>query len=304
MNSVFTAMLRFAVKAHRNPRRDSATPMVDSPARTPASATATSSTSPKSSATTPYANRIDGLVARPSSTENWITAGLTPSRTAMRPVRRRQAHGDGPLSLRLRSVSSPVRRKSRRPASQQSVQPSRVQTSRAKVTDESRRPTIDGLPTCIYGGRSICGRSQAGWRWLDLRRDDALRLIGAESRRGLLKVRCWIESCTARRSLTGAETATAAPVIKTAMWRRCGTTNRLTESWWARFVASSEMRSPLAVAGRDRKPKVVTSQSDQSWCRIPRALMSPDAVFMASHIRSEEKGTDVNLDFAAPGSTC
>ena len=148
---------------------------------------------------------------------------------------------------------------------------------------------IDGL-NLFYGGRSICGRRQAGWRWLDLRQL-ALRLI-----RGIPS---WITQgavldrvvyCTAfvdgRRNSNGRSHQDR----YVAALRRHHAFDRIL---LGRFVARV-VRSPLAVAGRDRKPRIVTSQwpimvQDSSGADVP------DAVFMTSHVRSEEKGTDVNL---------
>ena len=157
------------------------------------------------------------------------------------------------------------------------------------VSLEDLEAIIDGL-NLFYGGRSICGRDQPGWRWLDLRQL-VLRLMAARqqwSARGAVLDR--IVYCTAFVEGRRNSNSRKHQDRYIAALRQHGSFDQLLEG---KFVARV-VRSPLAVVGSDGKPLVVTSQwpimvQDASGVQVP------DAVFMASHIRSEEKRTDVNL---------
>lgn len=148
---------------------------------------------------------------------------------------------------------------------------------------------IDGL-NLFYGGRSICGRGQPGWRWLDLRQLSQ-RLIDR------------------RRSWT-AQGATLHRIVHCTAFID-GHTNRNRRRDQDRYVAALRqhrsfdelmegrfqprlMHAPLATIGSSGRPEVVTSH----WpvmVQDSQGNAVPDAVFMVSQLRNEEKGSDVNL---------
>lgn len=148
---------------------------------------------------------------------------------------------------------------------------------------------IDGL-NLFYGGRSIFGRGQPGWRWLDLR-ELSQRLIDRRrswSARGAALHR--VVYCTAfidgRTNQDGRQDQDR----YIAALRQHQSFDVLMEGRFQRRL----LRSPLANIGSNGQPEVVTSQ----WpvmVQDSQGNAVPDAIFMVSQLRNEEKGTDVNL---------
>ncbi len=148
---------------------------------------------------------------------------------------------------------------------------------------------IDGL-NLYYGGRSIEGRSQPGWRWLNLR---------ALSARLLNRRHDWLE-----RGATLHRVVYCTAFID-------GEDNPLGRRNQDRYVAAlTEHRSfdilekgrfvrrlkkaPLATQEPDGRLSLATSR----WPVMVKDSAGnnvPEAVFMASHQHWEEKSTDVNV---------
>ena len=148
---------------------------------------------------------------------------------------------------------------------------------------------IDGL-NLYYGGRSMMGRGQPGWRWLDLRELSQRLLDGRPAwlARGATLQR--IVYCTA--FIAGSYNAEGRRNQDRyiAALRQQGSFDVFEKG---RFV--SRLRTaPLATRGPGGKPVLTTS----GWPVMVRDSAGndvPDAVFMASHQHWEEKSTDVNV---------
>lgn len=146
---------------------------------------------------------------------------------------------------------------------------------------------IDGY-NLYYGGRGLCGRSTPGWRWLDL---NALAsdLIASHSRWHHATV-ATITYCTAR--VSGASNPAGQreqDVYLRALERSCSLMQIRHGNYVARVATA-----PLATVGRNGKP-VITHPQWPLMVQDGSEQDVPDARFMASVARREEKGSDVNV---------
>ena len=148
---------------------------------------------------------------------------------------------------------------------------------------------IDGL-NLYYGGRSIMGRGQPGWRWFDLRKLSQRLLDGSNTwlARGATLHR--IVYCTA--FIAGSYNAQGRRNQDRyiSALRQHGSLDVLEKG---KFVSRLKT-APLATKGPGGKPVLTTS----AWPVMVRDALGndvPDAVFMASHQHWEEKSTDVNV---------
>lgn len=146
---------------------------------------------------------------------------------------------------------------------------------------------IDGF-NLYYGGRGVCGRSTPGWRWLDIR-----SLVKA----ALTRHSPWSQTeiaavvfCTARVSGAGNP---ADQHRQDAYLRALVHTESVTRISYGNYV-SRVTTAPLAVMGRTGKP-VITRPDWPMKIQDGTQREIPDARFMASVARREEKGSDVNV---------
>src|SRR5579875_3190250 len=146
---------------------------------------------------------------------------------------------------------------------------------------------VDGF-NLYYGGRSVCGRGTAGWRWLDIR-----ALAGALIRERLNWPGARIERivyCTARVDAADNPSGHADQDIYLKALEATGSVDLIE---YGRYVARVKSL-PLAVRGPNGRPRLVGPQ----W---PVMIQDGaggavgDAVFMASVAIREEKGSDVNV---------
>ena len=148
---------------------------------------------------------------------------------------------------------------------------------------------IDGL-NLYYGGRSMMGRCQPGWRWLDLRKLSQRLLDGSPAwlARGATLQR--IVYCTA--FIAGSYNAEGRRNQDRyiAALRQQGSFDVFEKG---RFVSWLKT-APLATKGPGGKP-VLTTSGWPVMVRDSEGNDVPDAVFMASHQHWEEKSTDVNV---------
>jgi hypothetical protein len=144
---------------------------------------------------------------------------------------------------------------------------------------------IDGF-NLYYGARDFCRRGTPGWRWLDL---EALatdlvnrRVAWVQAGAAVTKV----VYCTARIPIGQQEQ----DVYLTAL-TGYGT---VTYIEYGQYV-SRVKKAPLAVEGPNGWPQLVraTNWPVKVQDRIQRPV--PDAIFMVSHARREEKASDVNV---------
>jgi hypothetical protein len=105
---------------------------------------------------------------------------------------------------------------------------------------------IDGY-NLYYGGRSICGRGTAGWRWLDLRALASNVIAGAS--RWQIPHDLHIVYCTAR--VKGQNTST--PRDQDTYFRALTAHGAVDVIEYGTYV-ERVARSPLATEGRNGKP--------------------------------------------------
>lgn len=139
-----------------------------------------------------------------------------------------------------------------------------------------------------YGGREMCGRSTAGWRWLDVRSLAQALLARRQDWPGAFIER--IVYCTAR--IDGATNSIGhgeQDVYLKALL--AGNVVDLVE--YGHYVARVK-RAPLATADRRGRPMLTTAD----WpVKVQDSSGAPvhDARFMVSYAYREEKGSDVNV---------
>ena len=147
---------------------------------------------------------------------------------------------------------------------------------------------VDGY-NLYYGGRHQCGRSTAGWRWLD---------IGAMARSLVTAQRGWggatvekVVYCTARVDAVTNPSAHADQAVylnavtasSSVDWIEYGTYVARTKRG---LVAVEDPKSRKPVIQRSAWPLMV---QDASGSDVPNAR------FMVSYLHLEEKGSDVNV---------
>jgi len=146
---------------------------------------------------------------------------------------------------------------------------------------------VDGF-NLYYGGRELCGRGTAGWRWLNIR---ALAQDLADHAPG------WPEAqiervvyCTAR--IDGA--SNAAGHAEQDVYLKALRTGGIADLIEYGHYVSRVKKAPLAIPDRKGRPILSTSQ----WpvmIQDGQGVPVPDARFMVSYAYREEKGSDVNV---------
>lgn len=146
---------------------------------------------------------------------------------------------------------------------------------------------IDGY-NLYYGGRGLCGRGTAGWRWLNPRQL-AANITAAHSG--------WIGAhiervvfCTARISGAGNESGARDQDIYLSAIEQANAVDTIEYGIYANRVAVS----PLATSDKKRRPVVTTADWPIKVQDAGRNQVN-DALFMAMVVRREEKGSDVNV---------
>lgn len=139
-----------------------------------------------------------------------------------------------------------------------------------------------------YGGRGICGRGAAGWKWLDIR-TLAARIIDSRSRWDGVILET-ITYCTARVSGAGNEGGQRDQDVYLRALRASESVTAISLGTYVSRVATA----PLATRGRNGRPSIVPPQ----WpvmVKSAESSVTSDAMFMVSIARREEKGSDVNV---------
>lgn len=146
---------------------------------------------------------------------------------------------------------------------------------------------VDGF-NLYYGGRGICGKSSPGWRWLDIRKlSEDLLLRHAKWPDAKISR---IVFCTAR--INGALNQSG-QIRQDAYLRALKLANSVDEISLGNYVTRTSV-APMAVADSKGKPIIVKP----NWpikVKDGSGANQPDAVFMTSVARREEKGSDVNV---------
>ena len=146
---------------------------------------------------------------------------------------------------------------------------------------------VDGY-NLYYGGRHVCGRGTAGWRWLDIR-GLASSLVATR--------RVWtgasiqrIVYCTARVKDT---TQTGNAADQDVYLKALTAGNSVDHIEYGNYVSRVKF-APLATKGPTGAP-AITPASWPIMVQSPLGTPAPGAVFMVSYLHQEEKGTDVNV---------
>lgn len=147
---------------------------------------------------------------------------------------------------------------------------------------------IDGF-NLYRGGRKLCGRGAAGWRWLDVRSLIESSFPANWQAQGAQLVR--VIYCTAR--VSGLRDASS-PKDQDIYIRALQQHGSIDAVEYGNFV-SRVKHAPLATMRPSGKPKLVKPQ----WPVRPQdsttGTRHPDDVFIVSYLRQEEKGSDVNV---------
>lgn len=146
---------------------------------------------------------------------------------------------------------------------------------------------IDGY-NLYYGGRGICGRGVAGWRWLDLRA--MLESVIAAQSPWSAVVGSRVVFCTAR--IRGRDNVSSQRDQDTYL-RALVQHGAVDVIEYGNYVARTAT-APLATADRRGRP-VLTEANWPLMVRNAQGSDVPHATFMASVARREEKGSDVNV---------
>jgi uncharacterized LabA/DUF88 family protein len=146
---------------------------------------------------------------------------------------------------------------------------------------------VDGY-NLYYGGRDWCGRSQPGWRWLDIRQmiDGILVRKSGWSTATIHR----LIYCTAR---IDARTNPSGQFDQDTYLKALRTSGCVDHIEYGKYVARTKT-APLATRDRQGRPVVVTS----GWPVMVQDSSShpvPDAQFLVSVLNTEEKGSDVNV---------
>jgi uncharacterized LabA/DUF88 family protein len=144
---------------------------------------------------------------------------------------------------------------------------------------------IDGFKL-YYGARGLCGRGTAGWRWLDLR---ALAVTLATAR----WAGCSIDRvvyCSAR--ISGRDNPSGAS--DQDVYLKALTASASVDLIEYGTYVSRVKTAPLAIPDKKGRP-VLTRSAHPVLVKDAADNAVPDAVFLVSHARREEKGSDVNV---------
>lgn len=146
---------------------------------------------------------------------------------------------------------------------------------------------VDGY-NLYYGGRSLCGRGTAGWRWLDIRALATTLVRERTGWKGAMIER--VVYCTARVDQRESPSAFG----DQSVYLRALRASRRVDHIEFGYYAAGVKFAPLAVKGPHGQPLLATPAwpvmvQDQSGTAIQ------DARFMVSVAHREEKGSDVNV---------
>lgn len=146
---------------------------------------------------------------------------------------------------------------------------------------------VDGY-NLYYGGRGICGRGVAGWRWLDVRALTQSLVSSHSGWTGPFDLR--IVFCTARIKGHGNTSSQQDQDTYLRALVKHGVVDVLEFGTYVERVTTN----PLATIGPKGRPILSTAD----WPVMVKDAGGsdvPDATFMASVARREEKGSDVNV---------
>ena len=150
---------------------------------------------------------------------------------------------------------------------------------------------VDGY-NLYYGARDCCGRSTAGWRWLDVRGliENAIQFQGQWQNAVVDR----IVYCTAR---VDAATNPSAHADQDVYLKALRAANAVDYIEYGNYVTRTKT-GMLAVDEKDSKGKVKAKVVTSNWPVVVRDSAGQavrDAQFMVKYLHFEEKGSDVNV---------
>lgn len=146
---------------------------------------------------------------------------------------------------------------------------------------------VDGY-NLYYGARYQCGRGTPGWRWLDLRRLASNLVQSHVPWKGATVAR--VVYCTARISGRDNPIGSQEQDIYLRALTQSGSIDELSLGTYVTRTATA----PLATADRKGRP-LITRPDWPVMIRSGAGGDDPEAMFMVSIARREEKGSDVNV---------
>ncbi|WP_374009368.1 NYN domain-containing protein [Leifsonia sp. LS-T14] len=146
---------------------------------------------------------------------------------------------------------------------------------------------VDGF-NLYYGARGLCGRSTAGWRWLDLRRFSRQLVASYSGWTSVAHLR--VVYCTARIRQGGNQTGQR---DQDTYLRALALHGSIDRAEMGSYVVRTST-SPLAVADKRGRP-IITNPTWPLMVQDGSGNNAPASIFMASVARREEKGSDVNV---------
>ena len=146
---------------------------------------------------------------------------------------------------------------------------------------------VDGF-NLYYGGRGLCGKSVAGWRWLDIRALAARLIAQNSSWTGATVDR--VVYCTARISGADNPTGSREQDIYLRALARSGSADHIEYGNYVHRVAVG----PLATPDKKGRP-VLVHPGGPVMVQDAAGADDPSAVFLVRVARREEKGSDVNV---------
>lgn len=160
---------------------------------------------------------------------------------------------------------------------------------------------VDGY-NAYYGGRSLCGGGTLPWKWFSPR-DLAVSVLSgqlafAAANQFTAITNTWsncsisrVVYCTAR--VKARKDKQSAATDQDKYLQAIQAAGAVDHIEYGRYQ-STVVRSPLAMQNKNGKPQLV----EPSWPVMMKdngSYLSKDAVYMVSHLKSEEKGSDVNV---------
>lgn len=146
---------------------------------------------------------------------------------------------------------------------------------------------VDGF-NLYYGGRGLCGKGVAGWRWLDIRALGTRLVANHSAWTGATVDR--VIYCTAVISGADNPVGNREQDVYLRALRRSQTADHIELGNYVHRVA----RAPLATPDRNFRP-ILTHPGGPLMVKDAGGQDNPGAMFMVSTARREEKGSDVNV---------
>lgn len=149
---------------------------------------------------------------------------------------------------------------------------------------------IDGF-NLYYGARGVCGRGRTGWRWLDIEGLAASLIARRHSWAAAGATLTKLVYCTARIDKRENPVGSREQDIYLLALAAAG---RVTHVEYGHYV-SRVKKAPVATEDPKGRPVLTRANDWPLKIQDRNQVDVPDAVFMVSHARREEKGSDVNV---------